>query len=168
MSSSSCERNWSSYSFVHSKARNRLHSSCAEVLVYVYTNSRVLNQNATSTDEGANEWYKQTIVSEDFDSDEPLNIMDEYDGVLHIHATHVEVNGVFTEDTHTEEHLREHIATRAFIIGEQGRDLEDWVVRHASAPHPGAPTDDGDTSPIIEPQRCGMLINSDDIRYSGQ
>jgi hypothetical protein len=51
VSSSSCERNWSSYSFVHSKARDRLHSSCAEELPYVFTNSRVLNQNVTFMDE---------------------------------------------------------------------------------------------------------------------
>jgi hypothetical protein len=43
VSSSLCEQNWSSYSFVHSKVRNRLLSSCAEDLVYVYTNLRVLN-----------------------------------------------------------------------------------------------------------------------------
>jgi hypothetical protein len=57
VSSSSCEQNWSSFSFVHSKARNRLHSSCAKDLVYVYTNSRVFNQNVTFTDEAATEWY---------------------------------------------------------------------------------------------------------------
>jgi hypothetical protein len=55
LSSSSCERNWSSYSFVHSKAWNRLLSSRAEDLVYVYTNSRVLNQNVPFTDEAATE-----------------------------------------------------------------------------------------------------------------
>jgi hypothetical protein len=38
VSSSSCEWNWSSYSFMHSKARNRLLSSRAEDLVYGYTN----------------------------------------------------------------------------------------------------------------------------------
>jgi hypothetical protein len=37
VSLSSCERNWNSYSFVHSKARNRLLPSRAEDLVYVYT-----------------------------------------------------------------------------------------------------------------------------------
>jgi hypothetical protein len=51
--------------------------------------------------------------------------MDEYDGVPHVRATDVEVDGVFTEDGHTEEHLGEHIARRAFAIGEQGWDLED-------------------------------------------
>jgi hypothetical protein len=44
VSSSSCEQNWSSYSIVHSKAQNKLHSSRVEDLVYVLTNSRVFNQ----------------------------------------------------------------------------------------------------------------------------
>jgi hypothetical protein len=43
VSLSSCKQNWNSYSFAHSKGRNRLFSSRAEDLVYVYTNSRVLN-----------------------------------------------------------------------------------------------------------------------------
>jgi hypothetical protein len=42
MSSSSCERNWSSYSFVHNKSRNRLQLKKPEDLVYVYTNSRLM------------------------------------------------------------------------------------------------------------------------------
>jgi hypothetical protein len=50
---------------VHSKARNRLLPSRAEDLVYVYTNSRVLNQNVPFTDEATTEWYRQTVVSED-------------------------------------------------------------------------------------------------------
>ena len=60
--------NWSSYSFVHSKAQNRLLPSRAEDLVYVYTNLRVLNQNVPFIDEAAIEWYMQTIVSKDSDS----------------------------------------------------------------------------------------------------
>ena len=39
---SSCERNWSIYSFVHNKVRNCIQSSRAEDLVYIYTNSRLL------------------------------------------------------------------------------------------------------------------------------
>jgi hypothetical protein len=42
--------------------------SRAEDLLYVYTNSRVLNQNVPFTNEAASEWYKQTVVSEDSDS----------------------------------------------------------------------------------------------------
>jgi hypothetical protein len=41
-SASSCERNWSMYSFVHSKSRNRLGVDKAEALVYIYTNSKLL------------------------------------------------------------------------------------------------------------------------------
>ena len=39
---SSCERNWSIYSFVHNKVHNHLQPSRAEDLVYIYTNSRLL------------------------------------------------------------------------------------------------------------------------------
>jgi hypothetical protein len=76
-----CERNWSSYSFVHSKARNRLLSSCAKDLVYVYTNSRVLNQNVPFTDEAATKWYRQSVVSEDSDSKGPADLFDDYNDV---------------------------------------------------------------------------------------
>ena len=41
-SASGCEHNWSMYSFVHNKVRNRLKHSHAEDLVYIYTNSRLL------------------------------------------------------------------------------------------------------------------------------
>jgi hypothetical protein len=77
--SSSCERN---SSFVHNKALNRLHSSCTEDLVFVYTNSRVFNQNVTCMDEATMEWYKQSIVSNDFDSNEPIDLFHEYDALL--------------------------------------------------------------------------------------
>jgi hypothetical protein len=43
-SASSCERNWSMYSFVHSKTQNHLGVEKAEALVYIYTNSRLLRQ----------------------------------------------------------------------------------------------------------------------------
>jgi hypothetical protein len=42
VSSSSCEHNWSSYSFVHNKSRNRLQPKMVNDLVYVYTNSRLM------------------------------------------------------------------------------------------------------------------------------
>jgi hypothetical protein len=71
----------SSSSFVHSKARNRLLPSHAEDLVYVYTNSRVLNQNVPFTDEATTEWYRQTVVSEDSDSKGPEDFFDDYDDV---------------------------------------------------------------------------------------
>jgi hypothetical protein len=41
-SASSCEQNWSMYSFLHSKSRNCLGVDKAEALVYIYTNSKLL------------------------------------------------------------------------------------------------------------------------------
>jgi hypothetical protein len=49
--------------------------------VYVYTNSRVLNQNVPFTNEAAIEWYRQTIVSEDSDFEGPADFYDDYDDV---------------------------------------------------------------------------------------
>ena len=42
-SSSSAERNWSTYGFIHSVKRNRLGSKKAEELVYVHSNLRLLS-----------------------------------------------------------------------------------------------------------------------------
>jgi hypothetical protein len=65
-SASLCERNWSMYSFVHSKTRNRLGVKKAEALVYIYTNSRLLRQRP-----GADpvRYYDDNIFSEDSDDD---------------------------------------------------------------------------------------------------
>ena len=41
-SASLCEHNWSMYSFVHNKSRNRLGTKKAKDLVYIYTNTRLL------------------------------------------------------------------------------------------------------------------------------
>jgi len=52
-SSSSCaERNWSTYSFIHSLKRNRLNPKRAEDLVFVHTNLRLLSRNCKSYNEG--------------------------------------------------------------------------------------------------------------------
>jgi hypothetical protein len=63
---SSCERNWSMYSFVHSKTQNRLGVEKAEALVYIYTNSRLLRQRP-----GADpvRYYDDNIFSEDSNDD---------------------------------------------------------------------------------------------------
>jgi hypothetical protein len=66
-SASSCERNWSMYSFVHSKNRNRLGVDKVEALVYIYTNSKLLRQRP-----GADpvRWYDNNIFSKDSDLDD--------------------------------------------------------------------------------------------------
>jgi hypothetical protein len=122
VSSSSCERNWSSYSFVHSKSRNRLLPSRAEDLVYVYTNSRVLNQNVPFTDETATEWYKQTVVSEDSDSKGPTDFFDDYNDVSDFDTPNMSI-----DDENTQGQLEEQdgLQQQAQGIGEDGQDLQD-------------------------------------------
>ena len=63
---SSYERNWSTYSFIHNKIRNHLQSSCAEDLVYIYTNSRLLRHQ-----KGPNlvQWYGIHQIHFDDESD---------------------------------------------------------------------------------------------------
>ena len=62
VSTSSCERNWSSYSFVHDRKRNRLLPKRANDLVFVYTNSRLL---ATSKLTDEKRWYVENLDLED-------------------------------------------------------------------------------------------------------
>jgi hypothetical protein len=64
VSSSFCEWNWSSYSFVHNKSRNRLQPKRIEDLVYVYTNSRLM---AEGKDKDEKKWYADNVDSEDLD-----------------------------------------------------------------------------------------------------
>ncbi|RZB66100.1 hypothetical protein D0Y65_041950 [Glycine soja] len=44
-SSSCCERNWSTYSFIHSLKRNKMTPHRAEDLVFVHSNLRLLSRN---------------------------------------------------------------------------------------------------------------------------
>jgi hypothetical protein len=88
-----------------------------EDLVYVYTNSRVLNQNVPFTDEAATEWYRQTVVSEDFDSEGPADFFDDYDDVSDFDTPNMSIN-----DENTEGQLEEQdrLQQQAQGIGEDG------------------------------------------------
>jgi hypothetical protein len=132
ISSSSCERNWSSYSFVHSKAWNRLLSSRVEDLVYVYTNSRVLNQNVPFTDEAATEWYRQTVVSEDSDSEGPANFFDDYNDVSDFDTPNMSIDN---ENIQGRSKKQDGLQQQAQGIGEDGRDLQDWAAHNVNEPH---------------------------------
>ena len=76
VSSSACERNWSSYSFVHNKSRNKLKTKRAMDLVYVYTNSRVLS---TSKERDEKEWYRENVQLDSEESDGPIGEDDSSD-----------------------------------------------------------------------------------------
>jgi hypothetical protein len=132
VSSSSCERNWSSYSFVHSKARNRLLPSRAEDLVYVYTNSIVLNKIVPFTDEAATEWYRKTVVSEDFDSKGPADLFDDYDDVSDFDTPNMSIDD---ENTQGRSEEQDGLQQQAQGIGEDGRDLQDWAAHNVNGPH---------------------------------
>ncbi|WCJ24667.1 hAT transposon superfamily [Euphorbia peplus] len=51
-SSSCCERNWSTYSFIHSMRRNKMTPKRAEDLVFVHTNLRLLSRSTQSYAQG--------------------------------------------------------------------------------------------------------------------
>jgi hypothetical protein len=107
---------------VHSKAQNRLLPSRAEDLVYVYTNSRVLNQNVPFTDEVATEWYRQTVVSEDSDSEGPADLFDDYDNVSDFDTPNMSIDD---ENTQGRSEEQDELQQQAQGIGEDGRDLQD-------------------------------------------
>ncbi|CAL8465875.1 g5411 [Coccomyxa elongata] len=66
-SAGACERNWSTYDFIHSKKRNRLHPDRANDLVFVFTNSRLIQE--FKEPERFAEWV-QEIESDDENMDE--------------------------------------------------------------------------------------------------
>lgn len=43
-SACACERNWSTYDYIHNKKRNRLEAARAENLVYIFSNRRLLRR----------------------------------------------------------------------------------------------------------------------------
>ena len=65
-SSSCCDRNWSTYSFIHSLRRNKLNPSRSEDLVYIHNNLHLLSRNSNQYE---NEKTKMWDVGGDaFDS----------------------------------------------------------------------------------------------------
>jgi hypothetical protein len=63
---SACERNWSMYSFVHNKVRNRLKYNRVDDLVYVYANTRLIRHRRGPR---IAQWYGLNQVHSDDDSD---------------------------------------------------------------------------------------------------
>ena len=57
-SSSCCERNWSTYNFIHSMKRNKLTPQRAEDLVYVHKNLRLLSRRFPNYNEGESKMWK--------------------------------------------------------------------------------------------------------------
>ncbi|KAH9296658.1 hypothetical protein KI387_044238 [Taxus chinensis] len=67
-SNSSAERNWSTYSFIHSVKRNKLASKKAEDLVYVHSNLRILSHKSEAYVRGPNKLWDIEPETSDFDA----------------------------------------------------------------------------------------------------
>ena len=64
-SSSSTERNWSTYGFVHSVKRNKLGAGKAEDLVYVHSNLRLLSHSTPKYKKGPSKmWDVEPEISD--------------------------------------------------------------------------------------------------------
>ncbi|XLS89483.1 hypothetical protein HN51_065491 [Arachis hypogaea] len=75
-SSSCCERNWSTYSFIHSLKRNKLKPKRAENLVFFHTNLRLLSRKTPQYNKG--ETMMWDIAADAFSP------IDEENGVLEV------------------------------------------------------------------------------------
>nr|XP_007161843.1 hypothetical protein PHAVU_001G102800g [Phaseolus vulgaris]ESW33837.1 hypothetical protein PHAVU_001G102800g [Phaseolus vulgaris] len=67
-SSSSCERNWSTYSFIHSLKRNKMTPKRVEDLVFIHSNLRLLSRNSSKYKEEETKLWD--IPGDDFSLDE--------------------------------------------------------------------------------------------------
>ena len=56
-SSSSCERNWSAFDFVHSKKCNKLSSARANNLVHVFSNKQLVRRKARLSMKGQHDSF---------------------------------------------------------------------------------------------------------------
>lgn len=72
-SSSCCERNWSTYNFIHSLKRNKLTPKRAEDLVFIHNNLRLLSRNTEQyEDEKTKMW---DVGGDTFDSFEDMGYL---------------------------------------------------------------------------------------------
>ena len=75
---SACERNWSTYSFIHSKRRNKLAPERAADLVYVFSNARVVRSSGMP--EQAIPWTAPSEDGSDSDNGEDSELGDSIQG----------------------------------------------------------------------------------------
>ena len=158
VSTSSCERNWSSYSFVHDRKRNRLLPKRADDLVFVYTNSRLL---ATSKLMDEKRRYAENLDLEDpqphkFD-DAEYSDDSSTDGITAYDAEHLHEDmdsGTFAMDNIPSASINEHdfgntddledkVDTSlpgAQLLNANGKVNTPTILHPASLPTPESPT----------------------------
>ncbi|XP_061990696.1 uncharacterized protein LOC133709101 [Rosa rugosa] len=75
VSSSSTERNWSTYSYIHSVKRNRLNAERADKLVFIHSNIRLLSRFSEGYNNGTYKRWDINPESTEVD-DSPMRLED--------------------------------------------------------------------------------------------
>lgn len=74
-SSSTCERNWSEYAFIHSTKRNRLGTKMAQDLVFVNSNLRLLSRQQLEYKTGPTRMWDYGGSQDDENDELPLEVL---------------------------------------------------------------------------------------------
>ncbi|KAG2651116.1 hypothetical protein PVAP13_1NG245338 [Panicum virgatum] len=79
--SSRCERNWSTFEFIHTKRRNRLTTECLNMLVYVQFNTRLLSKKEKTSNKKSYEVLlsKDAAEAQDLHEEEEFESEDDSD-----------------------------------------------------------------------------------------
>jgi hypothetical protein len=133
--------------------------------VYVYTNSRVLNQNVPFTDEAATEWYMQIVVSEDFDSEGHVDLFYDYDDVSDFDTPNMSIDN---ENTQGRSEEQDGLQQQAEGIGEDGRDLQDWVAHNVNGLHIEPPREREQSLLPANSTSGDESLRTNPILYGGQ
>lgn len=91
-SSSCCERNWSTYSFIHSLKRNKMTPHRAEDLVFVHSNLRLLSRNTPQYHQEETKMWD--VAGDDFGSLDDCGILE----IASLSLDEPELEGVFFND----------------------------------------------------------------------
>ncbi|KAL5146480.1 hypothetical protein HKD37_06G016307 [Glycine soja] len=91
-SSSCCERNWSTYSFIHSLKRNKMAPHRAEDLVFVHSNLRLLSRNTPQYHQEETKMWD--VAGDDFGSLDDCGILE----IASLSLDEPELDGVFFND----------------------------------------------------------------------
>jgi hypothetical protein len=84
------------------------------------------------TNEAATEWYRQTVVSEDSDSEGSAVFFDDYDDVSDFDTPNMSIDD---ENTQGRSKEQDGLQQQAQGIGEDGRDLQDWAAHSVDESH---------------------------------
>ena len=96
-SSSCCERNWSTYSFVHSVRRNKMTPKRAEDLVFIHSNLRLLSRRTPQYAQGDNKMWD--IAGDNFDSLDDIGVLE----IANLSLDEPEMEAVLFNDVGDEE-----------------------------------------------------------------